>query len=252
METIATLERVGREYSKGKERFWGVRELSLNIHKGEIISIIGPSGCGKTTTLKILGGILDVTEGRVAYIHGDVDRIQKDGKLGYVPQTPALLPHRTVFQNVLFPLEMRKSAHDTHMVDELLSFTGLSDFKHYYPYQLSGGMKQKVAIVRALVYDPEILLMDEPFSSLDEIMREKLDLELLRIRKAFNKTIVFVTHSIEEAAFISDRVAVLSPAPGKVVDIVMSTMPSERTLDIKKYQVYFDQVNSIRAVFGSV
>ncbi len=252
METIVTLERVGREYVKGKERFWGVRELDLNIYKGEIISIIGPSGCGKTTTLKILGGILDVSEGNVAYSYGDVEKVRMDGKLGYVPQSPALLPNRTVLQNILFPFEMRGGAQDKGMIDELMLFTGLSEFTHYYPHQLSGGMKQKVSIVRALAYGPEILLMDEPFSSLDEIMREKLDLELLRIRKAFDKTIIFVTHSIEEAAFISDRTVVLSVAPGKVVGIVSSNMPKERTLDTKKKQVYFDQVNRIREVFGSV
>ncbi|MBP6974793.1 MAG: ATP-binding cassette domain-containing protein [Candidatus Pacebacteria bacterium] len=252
MKTAITLERVGREYVKGKERFWGIRDLDLNIYKGEIISIIGPSGCGKTTTLKILGGILDVSEGCVSYAHGDVEKVRMEGKLGYVPQSPALLPNRTVLQNILFPFEMRGGEQDKSLVDELISFTELSEFRQYYPYQLSGGMKQKVAIVRALVYGPEILLMDEPFSSLDEIMREKLDLELLRIQKAFDKTIVFVTHSIEEAAFISDRIAVLSAAPGKIVDIISSNMPDERTLETKKEQVYFDQINSIREVFGRV
>lgn len=251
MENVIELRQVGRQYTKNRKPVWGLRELNLSIHPREVVSIIGPSGCGKTTLLKMIGGILETTEGEIRYRHGNIKRMCANGQLGYVPQFPALLPNRNVLANVCFPLEIRNIKNESFVI-ELLSFTGLTEFSHHFPHQLSGGMKQKVAIVRALVYEPEILLMDEPFSALDEMMREKLDLELLRIHDEFNKTIVFVTHNIEEAVFISDRIVVLSPAPGRVIGILTNDLGDKRTLETKQTQTYFDQVNAVRTILRSL
>jgi NitT/TauT family transport system ATP-binding protein len=208
--------------------FIALKDINLEVRKGEFLVLVGPSGCGKSTLLDILAGLAHPTAGAV-YIDGKkvtgpaLDR-------GIVLQGYALFPWRTVRQNVEFGLEIKKipKRDRTSISDHFISLVGLDGFADRYPHELSGGMKQRVAIARALAYDPEVLLMDEPFAAVDAQTRENLQDELLRIWEATGKTIVFVTHSIEEATFLGDRVAVLTPNPGTLREIVKIDLPRPR------------------------
>jgi len=206
--------------------------VNMKVARGEFISLIGPSGCGKSTLLKIVAGLYRRTSGVVSIDGRQVTGPSRD--IGMVFQGPVLLPWRTVLQNVLLPVEVRhldaNSYHERALV--LLATMGLEDFRDSYPYQLSGGMQQRVSIARALIQDPAILLMDEPFAALDAMTRESMNLELLRIWSGSGKTVIFVTHSISEAVFLSTRVAVMSSRPGRVLDIVDVDLPMPRTLDV--------------------
>lgn len=213
--------------------------VSLEISKGEVVSIIGPSGCGKTTLLKIITGILNASEGQVA-------REISQGDFGVVFQNPTLLPWRTVVGNVQLPQEIRNRAIDEHELDKLLTLVGIESFKNYYPSSLSGGMKQRVALARSLSHGPAILVMDEPFGSLDELTREELNLELLRIQRETGKTIIFVTHSLSEAVFISDRVIVLSHRPAKVVAERTINLPRDRIIEVKASKEYREHLQWLR------
>jgi len=208
-----------------------LKAVDFEVKQNEFLSIIGPSGCGKSTLLKIICNLLGLTQGEVL-IHGETAEIaRKKAKFGLVFQKPTLLPWRTVLENVILPLEvLEKPIDDTPM--KLLDLVGLSGFENAYPRELSGGMQSRVAIARALVFDPEILLMDEPFGSLDEFTREKLGEDILRIWAETKKTIVFITHSIPEAAFLSNRIIVLSNRPATITKIIEVDIPYPRTLDV--------------------
>ncbi|MFJ9586128.1 ABC transporter ATP-binding protein [Streptomyces acidicola] len=195
-------------------------DITFTVRRGEFISVVGPSGCGKTTLLKILAGIVRGSEGTVRVAGRDVTGPLPE--VGMVFQAATLLPWRTILQNVMVPVEVRKL--DARVYREraarLLGMVGLDGFEGKYPHELSGGMQQRAGICRALVHDPAVLLMDEPFGALDALTREYMNVELLRIWRESGQTIVFVTHSIPEAVFLSDRVLVLSPRPGRVAEIV--------------------------------
>jgi len=213
------------------ERFVAVTDVNLSVQEGEFLSIVGPSGCGKSTLLDLLAGLEPATGGAI-YINGK--RVNgPDQEVGIVLQGYALFPWRTVRKNVEFGLEIKElDKKERHEVSQrFIELVGLTGFEDSYPHELSGGMRQRVAIARALAYDPEVLLMDEPFAAVDAQTREVLQEELLRIWEQTKKTIVFITHSIEEAIFLSDRIAVMSCNPGTVKEIIDVAIPRPRHAD---------------------
>jgi len=223
-----------------EETVTALEEVDLDIGAGEFVSVVGPSGCGKTTLLHLAAGILEPTEGTVE-INGKTVTSDEHNRseVGLVFQQPVALQWRTVKQNVLLPVQILKKNgalsepmdyyHDR--ADDLLSLVGLGGFEDAYPNELSGGMQQRVTITQALIYDPSVLLMDEPFGSLDAMTKDELDLELLRIWDDTEKTVLFITHDLNEAVFLSDRVIVLSPRPGRIVDTIEIDLPRPRTDD---------------------
>ncbi len=230
--------------------------VNFDIYKGEFISLLGPSGCGKTTLLRTIADLQEPTEGTVRISGMTPKEIRLQQKFGFVFQQPVLFDWRTVKKNVELPLEiMYQSKEDrSKRADEMLEMVGLKNFSDHFPRQLSGGMQQRVNIARAFGIRPEILLMDEPFSALDEFTKEKLHEDLLRIWRQTNKTIVFVTHNIQEAVFLSDRICVLSPHPGRLSAIVDVDLPRPRTLEMKESPRFTELVYEVRGKFegGSV
>lgn len=228
--------------------------VSLDVHKGDFVSLLGPSGCGKTTLLRIIADLLQPTSGEIS-IAGETPREARlSKKYGIVFQSPVLYDWRTVKKNVMLPLEiMRISKADREdRAMKMLDLVGLADFANHYPNQLSGGMQQRVGIARALAIQPQILLMDEPFSALDEFTKEKLHEDLLRIWAKTNKTIIFVTHNIQEAVFLSNKVCVLSPHPGRLSALIDIDLPRPRTMDIKETAEFTAYVSKVRNSFEGV
>jgi NitT/TauT family transport system ATP-binding protein len=226
------IDGVSQHFAAGRRRetVAALEEITLDVAENEFVTLVGRSGCGKSTLLRIVAGLLRPTCGSVA-----VDGVQVTGPrrdIGFVFQQPALLPWRNVFDNVLLPVEIqrldrRQYARRAH---DLLELVGLESFAKRSPWELSGGMQQRVALCRALVADPAILLMDEPFAALDALTREDLSLELQRIWDEYRKTIVFVTHSIEEAVLLADRVVVMTPRPGRIARVLTVDLPRPRSL----------------------
>ena len=230
--------------------------VNLDIYKGEFISLLGPSGCGKTTLLRCISDLQEPTDGTVRIDGMTPKEIRLKQKFGFVFQQPVLFDWRTVKKNVELPLEImyESKAERAKRADEMLELVGLQNFANHFPKQLSGGMQQRVNIARAFGSWPELLLMDEPFSALDEFTKEKLHEDLLRIWRQTNKTIIFVTHNIQEAVFLSDRICVLSPHPGRLSAVVDVDLPRPRTLEMKDTQHFNDLVLKVRNSFegGSV
>lgn len=230
--------------------------VNLDIYKGEFISLLGPSGCGKTTLLRCISDLQEPTDGTVRIDGMTPKEIRLKQKFGFVFQQPVLFDWRTVKKNVELPLEImyESKAERAKRADEMLELVGLQNFANHYPKQLSGGMQQRVNIARAFGSWPELLLMDEPFSALDEFTKEKLHEDLLHIWRQTNKTIIFVTHNIQEAVFLSDRICVLSPHPGRLSAVVDVDLPRPRTLEMKDTQHFNDLVLKVRNSFegGSV
>ena len=204
-------------------------EASFSVAPNEFVSVIGPSGCGKSTLLRILGGLVRPTGGRVLLEGAPLSEPQR--KIGFVFQHANLMPWRSALRNVMLPLEIQglRRAESESRARELLELVGLSDFAEALPRDLSGGMRQRVALARALVYDPEVLLLDEPFGALDALTRERMNRELLRIWEMRRKTVLMVTHDIQEAVFLSDRVLVMTPLPGRIKEQVIIDLPRPRT-----------------------
>lgn len=230
--------------------------VNLDIYKGEFISLLGPSGCGKTTLLRSIADLQEPTDSTIRISGQTPKELRLQQKFGFVFQQPVLFDWRTVKKNVELPLEImyQSKADRAKRADEMLEMVGLKDFANHFPKQLSGGMQQRVNIARAFGIRPEILLMDEPFSALDEFTKEKLYEDLLRIWRQTNKTIIFVTHNIQEAVFLSDRICVLSPHPGRLSAIVDVDLPRPRTLDMKESAHFNELVLKVRNSFegGSV
>ena len=225
--------------------------VTMNIHKGEFVSLLGPSGCGKTTLLRIIADLLVPTTGEIT-VGGETPKDARlKRKYGIVCQGAVLYDWRTVKKNIMLPLEiMHLPKRDCEeRAEKMLELVGLKDFAKHYPRQLSGGMQQRVGIARALAIQPEILLMDEPFSALDEFTREKLHEDLLHIWRKTNKTIVFVTHNIQESVFLSDRVCVLSPHPGRISALIDIDLPRPRTMEMKSTLEFTEYVAKIRSSF---
>jgi NitT/TauT family transport system ATP-binding protein len=236
----------------GKKNVNVFNNLNLDIKAGEFVSIIGSSGCGKSTLLKLIGGLLDSDKGGVSIKGIKVKDYLKKNKLGFVFQDPNLMRWRTSRENIYLPLEINKL---TKNIDYLFEITGLKGFEESYPSQLSGGMQQRVAIARALVNNPSILLMDEPFSSLDEITRDNLNLELNKLWRTKKSkeldNIIFVTHNITEAIFLSDKIVVLSKRPGKILKIYDVNLSRPRDLDIKHDPKFWNLKKKIKKLIGN-
>ena len=229
-------------------------DVSLDIQKGEFVSLLGPSGCGKTTLLRIIADLLEPTSGQILVDGETPESARLKQRYGIVFQSPVLYDWRTVRKNIQLPLEIMKIKKEERLarVEKMLDLVGLSAFGDHYPYQLSGGMQQRVAIARALAINPQILLMDEPFSALDEFTREKLHTDLLRIWAKTTKTIIFVTHNIAESVFLSDRICVLSPHPGRLSAVVNVDLPRPRTNDMRTTPEFSSLVAQIRNSFEGV
>lgn len=226
-----------------------LNNINFDVNEGDFVSIIGPSGCGKTTLLKIIGGLMKPTEGRIKILEEPVESALKQRKFGFVFQNPVLLPWRNVIKNIELPLEIASDKNYNNLPKDLLKIVGLEDFGEYYPNQLSGGMQQRVAIARALIFEPSILLMDEPFGALDEITRNQMNSELLRIWQAETEktsTVIFITHSIPEAVFLSDRVIVLSKRPAHIEKIIDVNLPRPRNTETKQSKKYIDLIECLR------
>lgn len=250
-DTEIRLKDIGMEYQNGVT---ALTNVSIDIKKGEFVSLLGPSGCGKTTLLRIIADLLTPTSGEVTVGGETPTEARLKRKYGIVFQSPVLYDWRTVKKNVMLPMEILKvpKADREDRAMQMLELVGLGDFADRYPKQLSGGMQQRVGIARALAIQPEILLMDEPFSALDEFTREKLHEDLLRIWRKTDKTIVFVTHNIAESVFLSDRVCVLSPHPGRLSALINIDLPRPRTADIKNTVEFTEYVAKIRGSFEGV
>jgi NitT/TauT family transport system ATP-binding protein len=249
------LNKIGMVFGgNSNEGTTALTSVSLDIKKGEFVSLLGPSGCGKTTLLRIIADLLQPTSGEIS-VDGESPREARlKQRYGIVFQSPVLYDWRTVRKNIELPLEIMKisKAERKDRAESMLEMVGLSDFANHYPKQLSGGMQQRVGIARALALRPEILLMDEPFSALDEFTREKLHEDLLRIWRKTNKTIVFVTHNISEAVFLSDRVCVLSPHPGRLSAVVDIDLPRPRIMKTKDTFEFTELVSKVRNSFEGV
>ncbi|MVX66415.1 ABC transporter ATP-binding protein [Clostridium chromiireducens] len=229
LDNLSQIYYVRDKESSEKEKFQALKDFSLSIGKGEFIAIVGPSGCGKSTLLDIISGIVKAESGSISIDGKVVNGPALDR--GFVMQGYALFPWRTIRKNVEFGLELKKvpKKERNKISDEFIELIGLKGFENRYPHELSGGMKQRVAIARSLAYDPEVLLMDEPFAAVDAQTRETLQDELMRIWDKTNKTIIFVTHSIEEAVLLADRVVVMTKNPGTIKEIVNIDLPRPRT-----------------------
>jgi NitT/TauT family transport system ATP-binding protein len=250
-----TIQGLTQVFHRGNRPFTALSNANLRVGRGEFVSVIGPSGCGKSTLLRLIGGLLQPTAGRVDLAGATPAESQRRKAIGYVFQDPSLLPWRTVVANVALPLEVNRRRHgDGRRRDprDLLELVGLSQFEGYYPRELSGGMQQRVALARALVFEPSLLLMDEPFGALDEITRRAMRYELLRIWQAHDgqatdrKTVIFVTHSISEAITLSDRVVVMSGSPGTVRAIIEIDLPRPRDEDMETQPAFLDYAVRLR------
>ena len=238
-------------FSREGEYIHALEKVSFDIYEKEFITIVGPSGCGKTTIAKIIGGLLPYSEGRVRLRGILVDGPQSD--IGYVFQSPVLLKWRNVLANVLLPVEVLGLDLGVYRNKalELLELVGLRGFENKSPWELSGGMQQRVSIARALIHEPSMLIMDEPFGALDAITREEMSLELLRIWDERKKTVIFITHSIAEAVLLGDRVVVMTPRPGRVKEMVNIGLPRPRGKETRAMRDYVDYVEKIRSLIGS-
>jgi NitT/TauT family transport system ATP-binding protein len=221
---------VSRTFAGRRGTVEALREIDLEVRDGEFLAVVGRSGCGKSTLLRLISGLLPATTGEVRVSGDRVDRPRRD--IAMMFQRPALLPWRSVLDNVLLPVQIfgwKKAAHRAR-AHELLAMTGLTGFEKRLPHELSGGMQQRVALCRSLIANPRVMLMDEPFSALDALTREELSGELQRVHMDLGTTIVFVTHSIDEAVLLADRVVVLSPRPGRIREVLDIKIPRPRTL----------------------
>jgi NitT/TauT family transport system ATP-binding protein len=230
-----------------------LQDIDLQLLPGEFVSLIGPSGCGKSTLLRVIGDLIEPTAGTVTVNGKSAKQARADRDYGIVFQDAVLFDWRTVAKNIAVPLELLgwDRAKRKARVDEMLELVELVGFGEHHPWQLSGGMQQRVSIARALAFEPALLLMDEPFGALDEMTRERLNLELLSIWHTLQSTVVFVTHSISEAVFLSTRVVVMSPRPGRIAGVVDIDLPATRTVETREEPRFFELVTQVRELLRS-
>jgi NitT/TauT family transport system ATP-binding protein len=240
---------IGKVFDVGRTAIPALAGIDLTVQVGEFVSLIGPSGCGKTTLLRLIGDLLEPTSGEIQVNAKPARQARLDRDYGMVFQSPVLMDWRTIARNVELPLEIMGFPRDerTHRSAELLHLVELDDVALSHPWQLSGGMQQRVAIARALASAPRLLLMDEPFGALDEMTRERLNLQLINIWAVTGTTVVFVTHSIPEAVFLSTRVVVMSARPGRISRIIEVDLPQPRTAETRESARYFELVGEVRA-----
>jgi len=250
-EALIQMRQLRKVYRKRNEEFLAVSDVSMDIHEGDMVSLVGPSGCGKSTLLKILAGLHE-HDGGTLQIGGPNNVFNPGRDVGMVFQQPVLLKWRTILDNVLLPADIlglnKKAA--TARAHELLDMVGLTGFADKLPYELSGGMQQRAAIARALIHDPKLVLMDEPFGALDALTREKMNLEMLRIWGETKKTFVVVTHSIQEAVFLGTHCAVLTAGPARMADFFAIDLPTPRHLLLKTQNEFGEYVRRIYDLLG--
>ena len=248
-DAVVRIGGVDKQFSQGGQVVTtALQGIDLDIRRGEFVSLIGPSGCGKSTLLRVIGDLIEPTRGSVTVNGKPAARARRDRDYGMVFQAPVLFDWRTVEDNVKLPLELMgydRAPRDAR-AREMLDLVELGDFLRHHPYQLSGGMQQRVAIARALAFEPSILLMDEPFGALDEMTRERMNQEVLRIWERTGITIVFVTHSIPEAVFLSSRVVVMSARPGRITDVIEVDLSRPRDVETREQPRYFELVTEVR------
>jgi NitT/TauT family transport system ATP-binding protein len=223
--------------------------VDLEIAEGDFVSFIGPSGCGKTTLMRVIADLEQPTAGTILVNGVTPEQARLQRHYGYIFQAPALYPWRTIERNVMLPLEIMgfDAAERRTRAEQYLKLVNLSGFERKFPWQLSGGMQQRASIARALSFDPALLLMDEPFGALDEIVRDHLNEQLLRLWDQTKKTVIFVTHSIPEAVFLSTKIVVMSPRPGRIIDIIPSDFPRDRTLEIRETPEFIRIAQRVRS-----
>jgi len=248
-DEVVSIRGVDKSFARdGRVVTTALQEIDLTIHRGEFVSLIGPSGCGKSTLLRLIGDLTEPTSGTVTVNGKPAPRARLDRDYGMVFQAPVLFDWRTVEENVKLPLEIMgwDARRRERRAREMLELVELQDFLRHHPYQLSGGMQQRVSIARALAFEPSILLMDEPFGALDEMTRERMNQEVLRIWERTGITVVFVTHSIPEAVFLSSRVVVMSARPGRITDVIEIDLPRPRGFETREQRRYFELVTAVR------
>jgi NitT/TauT family transport system ATP-binding protein len=245
---VVAVSGAGKTFGSGTHAVTALDGIDLTIGAGEFVSLIGPSGCGKSTLLRLIGDLIGPTAGTIRVNDKPARQARLDRDYGMVFQAPVLMDWRTIDRNIELPLEIMgfPKAERARRSAELLRLVELDGFEGKHPWQLSGGMQQRVAIARALAFDPKLLLMDEPFGALDEMTRERMNLELMRIWSSTGTTVVFVTHSIPEAVFLSTRVVVMSARPGRISRVIDVDLPQPRTVDTRELERYFELVTAVR------
>jgi NitT/TauT family transport system ATP-binding protein len=245
-QAVVKVEGVTKTFPRGDVT--ALQDIDLELDPGEFVSLIGPSGCGKSTLLRVIGDLIEPSAGTVTVNGKPARQARADRDYGIVFQDSVLFDWRTVTKNIALPLELLgwDRARRQARVDEMLELVELQGFAGHYPWQLSGGMQQRVSIARALTFEPALLLMDEPFGALDEMTRERLNLELLSIWQKLESTVVFVTHSISEAVFLSTRVVVMSPRPGRIAGVVPIDLAYPRTVETREDPHFFELVTQVR------
>jgi NitT/TauT family transport system ATP-binding protein len=243
--SAVSIKNVSKQFKGGTT---ALQDIDLEIEQGEFISLIGPSGCGKSTLLRVIGDLIPASQGEVTVNGKPAPQARRDHDYGIVFQDAVLFDWRTVAKNIALPLELAGWDGDKRKarIEEMLRLVELDGFADHHPWQLSGGMQQRVSIARALSFDPALLLMDEPFGALDEMTRERLNAELLRIWEASRSTVVFVTHSIAEAVFLSTRVVVMSPRPGRISKVIPIDLPQPRTAATREDPRFFELATEVR------
>ena len=246
--SVVSAKKLGLTFETGDGPVHALSNVDLTVNKGDFVSFIGPSGCGKTTFLRVIADLEKVTSGTITVNGMTPEEARHKRAYGYVFQAAALYPWRTIEKNIALPLEIMgySAADQKARIDRTLDLVNLTGFGKKFPWQLSGGMQQRASIARALAFDADLLLMDEPFGALDEIVRDHLNEQLLKLWDRTNKTICFVTHSIPEAVYLSTKIVVMSPRPGRVTDIIESTLPRERPLGIRETPEFLAIAHRVR------
>ena len=244
---------VAHVFESEQKPLTALQKIDLDVHPGAFVSVVGPSGGGKTTLLRVIGGLLEPTSGDVLLGGVPPSEARRRKAIGFVFQDPSLLPWRTVIENIALPLQLNaaNTAGEADDPKRLVEAVGLAEFRDYYPHQLSGGMRQRVALARSLVHNPSVLLMDEPLGALDEMTRGAMQYELLHLWDRWRKTVVFITHSVAEAVLLSDRVVVMSPKPGRVLDDLEIDLPRPRPPSLERTDRFTDYVRHVKAVLST-
>ena len=246
---VVDAQNISLTFETADGRVDALSNVSLQIAEGEFVSFIGPSGCGKTTMLRVIADLQQPSSGSLLVNGMSAENARMARSYGYVFQAPALFPWRTIEKNLKLPLEIMgfSEADQRQRVERYLSLVNLTGFERKFPWQLSGGMQQRVSIARALSFDPALLLMDEPFGALDEIVRDHLNSELLKLWARTEKTVLFVTHSIPEAVFLSTKIVVMSPRPGRIIDIIDCNFPRDRSLEVRETPEFLKIAQRVRS-----